>query len=171
MTEVTGEMLLERYVAGLSLADIEKVTGLSRSDLSRRLRTVDPDYVKSKRWRSRRRRAFIRYVKGSTLRAIANEENVRFPSVWYWFSQMSRQYATIARQGVFASVGEYLTSRDARQNPDKALSVETWLYENLPSLIASEDATSTVTYSAKKERAFTRKECGSLMDYRAQLKY
>lgn len=153
MPVLTDSELLKKYKSGLVLADLYKTTGISTTHLSHRLRKLNPNYSKeSKRWLPIRRRAFLQYVKGNSLRKIGRELVLADTTIMRWFKAMHPDYVAIAHQGIFSSTKNYLNSAKARRYPNKSKQVESWLLENLPELIASEASTSITSFSTSKER-------------------
>ncbi len=169
MAQACSEKLLLKFQAGLSLSDIETVTGISTSALSRQLRALDQNYSKSTTWRPVRKEAFLLYIQGHSLRNLSRKLGFHYTTYHRWFRSMSPYYGAIAKQGVFASTGEFLSSKQARARPDEALKVRNWLLANLQELIESEGNTNTVTYSSAKEFRLGKSQTSRFSDFRNSL--
>lgn len=155
----SSEYLMQRYKNTGSIAVVAKASGLSESTISRRMRAIDPSYAQSnRRWSIERRKAFLSYLRSHSLRQTAKQLGVNHATLWHWFRAMHPEYSAIARSGIFASTSDWLNSRQARRQPEKAQSVETWLLDNLPALIESEGQSELESHSLRRERNLSRRE-------------
>jgi len=162
--------LMKRYAEGLCLRRLSKVTGINVNTLSREFRARNPAYVsRSKIFARDRRVAFADYVEGCTLRQIAKRHG-GIPSTWCArFKKMHPDYATLAREGVFASTSNYLASKKAKRFPAQAEGVRAWLIDNAQELLSAESQSDRTTLSNARENSLSRAEVGRACDYRLNM--
>lgn len=161
--------LAEQYAAGLSLDDLQELTGINRVTIHRRLKDVDPEYYRNFRiFSPHNRRCFVMYCKTRSLRKVAWVAGGSRKTYAKKFKQMHPDYADIARRGVFASSVE-CANRVRKKHPEKAREIEQWLFNNLQRLLTSEAEAAHSTMSLQREGQLSRKELGRKEDYRSWL--
>lgn len=161
--ELLAQDLIARYNAGLDLSDLSRMTGISVSDLSRKMRAYDPDYVaKAIKFSPRVRNAFVMHLKGVPLKKIGASFGVQGPTVWYWFTRIHPNYRKVARSGALASIGDFL--KDKRRRPEEKVRMEKWVFERLPIILASEIEAESASMNQAAEHTLTRYEFSKYHD-------
>lgn len=150
------------YLNGMGLYQLENISYLSNSLISKQLRKIDSSYTKQKAWLPKKKEAMLLYIKTNSLRKVSRRLGVPRSTLSYWFISMHPEYAKLCKQGVFASSSEFM-SRSKR--PREVEEIETWLMKNLKELLESESNTNLTTYSYKKIKTLSHKETSRYSDY------
>jgi hypothetical protein len=166
-SKLTETDLIRRHAAGLNLKDIRRISGLSESSLTRLLRSHNPSYVADhRRWHSRRRQAFVAYIRHRSLRKTAAEVGVRRQTLSGWFRAMHPEYVRIASKGALASVTSFL---NRERNRSAIAEVEAWLLDQLPRLLLIEGDAPDDSFGDDVERSMTKRYTSRYADYRETL--
>lgn len=160
--------MLKRYQAGLDLKDIACVSGQSAATVCLKIRSIDPEYTKSKHWRKVRREAMLYYIKGENLRSVGRRFGVTYACCQKWFKAMHPDYARIVRSGVFASSADFIKAKHSARRYSEAESIEAWLINELPRIILAEASNPLLSMNERQERSIRLRESGRFGDYRDQ---